>query len=74
MLDADIYGPSRGILLGRSGSLKPLMGRDKGIEPVLLRFEGYVDELFVERCYADGLRPMASSAVQQILTQTSWGD
>ena len=75
LLDADIYGPSQGILLGRSGAPKPLMGRDKGIEPVL--FEGLrvmsMSYLSNDATPMVWRGPMASSAVQQILTQTSWG-
>ncbi len=75
LLDADIYGPSQGILLGRSGSPKPLTGRDKGIEPVL--FEGLrvmsMSYLSNDATPMVWRGPMASSAVQQILTQTSWG-
>ena len=75
LLDADIYGPSQGILLGRAGSPKPLRGRDKGIEPVL--FEGLrvmsMSYLSNDATPMVWRGPMASSAVQQILTQTSWG-
>ena len=75
LLDADIYGPSQGILLGRTGSPKPLMGRDKEIEPVL--FEGLrvmsMSYLSNDATPMVWRGPMASSAVQQILTQTSWG-
>ena len=75
LLDADIYGPSQGILLGRTGSPKPSMGRDKGIEPVL--FEGLrvmsMSYLSNDATPMVWRGPMASSAVQQILTQTSWG-
>ena len=75
LLDADIYGPSQGLLLGKAGSPKPSMGRDKGIEPVL--FEGLrvmsMSYLSNDATPMVWRGPMASSAVQQILTQTSWG-
>ena len=74
LLDAGIYGPSQGILLGRSGSPKPLMGRDKRIEPVL--FEGLrvmsMSYLSNDATPMVWRGPMVISAIKTFVNNVNW--
>lgn len=73
LLDADIYGPSVGRLLGvpsgtrpevLDGKLQPMMAR--GLATMSMSYLGS------ERTPAIWRGPMASGALQQMLTQTDW--
>ena len=75
VLDADIYGPSQPRMLGLSGR-RPTSKDGKRIQPL---------ESFGVRCMSIGFMidedqpmiwrgPMVTSALQQMLTETEWGD
>ena len=74
LLDADIYGPSQGTLLGLPAGTRPDVQND-----LLLPIEAHgvrcMSMSFVtsERTPAIWRGPMASGAMQQLLTQTDWG-
>jgi len=74
LLDADIYGPSlpellpleaKGVFASKSGAMQPLM-----YEGVKLMSMGYVRP--GEHAAIRG--PLVSAMVQQLLTQTEWGE
>ena len=73
LLDADIYGPSVGRLLGVAPETRPEVA-DGQLMPVVAR--GLVtmsmSYLGSERTPAIWRGPMASGALQQMLTQTKW--
>ena len=73
LLDADIYGPSVGRLLGVTPETRPEVA-DGQLMPVVAR--GLVtmsmSYLGSERTPAIWRGPMASGALQQMLTQTKW--
>jgi len=74
MLDADIYGPSQPTMLGIRGRpetadgtiIEPLEGH--GIQAMSMGFMIDEDTAMVWR------GPMVSSALEQLLRQTNWGD
>ncbi len=73
ILDADIYGPSIPTLLGISG--KPKIDENKNMLPVFahgLRCNSI--GLVVDNAPAIWRGPMATSAFNQLLNQTNWGD
>ena len=75
VLDADIYGPSQGVLLGIASDKRPDVLND-----LLVPIEAYgllcMSMSFVtsDRTPAIWRGPMASGAMQQLLTQTDWGE
>jgi ATP-binding protein involved in chromosome partitioning len=74
MLDADIYGPSQPMMLGISGrpetedgkTMNPMVGH--GIQTNSIGFMVAADAPMVWR------GPMATQALEQMLTQTNWKD
>ena len=76
LLDADVYGPSQQIMLGIPDDRRP-EGRDKSF---LVPIEAYglqtmsLGYLVEEKTAMVWRGPMASSALQQMLTQTLWQD
>jgi ATP-binding protein involved in chromosome partitioning len=75
LLDADIYGPSQGLLLGvRSGTRPEVVGNL--LQPVIAHGLQVMSMSFVtsEKTPAVWRGPMASGALQQLLTQTAWVD
>ena len=74
VLDADIYRPSQPMMLGVSGrpetivenTLEPLMGH--GLQVMSIGFLVRQDDPMIWR------GPMATSALEQLLTQTNWKD
>jgi ATP-binding protein involved in chromosome partitioning len=74
MLDADIYGPSQPTMLGISGrpeshdgkTMQPLLGH--GIQTNSIGFMVPADTAMIWR------GPMATQALEQLLTQTNWQD
>lgn len=76
LLDADIYGPSQGMMLGVADSKRPAVKDGKFFEPI--RAHGLkamsMSFLVTEDTPMVWRGPMASGALQQILTQTLWGD
>ena len=75
LLDADIYGPSQGALLGLPEGTRPDV-RDELLQPITAHGIACMSMGFVtsERTPAIWRGPMASGALQQLLTQTNWGD
>jgi ATP-binding protein involved in chromosome partitioning len=75
LLDADIYGPSQGALLGLPEGTRPEV-RGELLQPVVAHGVGCMSMGFVtsERTPAIWRGPMASGALQQLLTQTEWGE
>ncbi|WP_422408849.1 MULTISPECIES: iron-sulfur cluster carrier protein ApbC [unclassified Endozoicomonas] len=76
VLDADIYGPSIGMLLGLPDGTRPEVKNEKffipieahGIQAMSMAFLVTEDTPVVWR------GPMVSGALQQLLTQTLWND
>jgi ATP-binding protein involved in chromosome partitioning len=74
ILDADIYGPSMGTMLGVAASTRPQPVGEKGMKPVLAQglqvmSIGFLideDQPMVWR------GPMASGALQQLMNETVW--
>lgn len=75
LLDADIYGPSQGLLLGIAPDRKPEVRDEKTFVPVPAH--GLVtmsmSYLSSDRTPVVWRGPMASGALQQLLKQTLWG-
>ncbi|MFT0211843.1 iron-sulfur cluster carrier protein ApbC [Pseudomonas sp. F1_0610] len=79
MLDADIYGPSQGIMFGITPGTKPELCeingqkffvpiKAHGVEVMSMAFLATDDTPMVWR------GPMASGALLQLITQTAWGE
>lgn len=75
LLDADIYGPSQGTLLGLPAGTKPEV-KNELLQPIKAHGVSCMSMGFVtsERTPAIWRGPMASGALQQLLTQTDWGE
>lgn len=75
LLDADIYGPSQGTLLGLPEGTRPEVSGER-LKPVMAHGIAAMSMGFVtsERTPAIWRGPMASGALQQLLTQTDWGE
>jgi len=76
LLDADIYGPSQPTMLGIDDSVRPDQVGQHFIAPIMAHglqtmSIGY---LVTEDTAMAWRGPMAASALQQLLTQTSWDD
>ena len=76
LLDADIYGPSQGMMLGVEDGRRPAVKDGKFFEPI--RAHGLkamsMSFMVTENTPMVWRGPMASGALQQILTQTLWED
>lgn len=74
MLDADIYGPSQALMMGVPDT-KPEV-RDEMLQPVLAHGIQVMSMGFVTspRTPAVWRGPMASGALQQLLSQTAWNE
>ena len=76
LLDADIYGPSQGMMLGVADGRRPDIKDGKFFEPI--RAHGIkamsMSFMVTEDTPVVWRGPMASGALQQILTQTQWAD
>lgn len=75
VLDADIYGPSQGLMLGVQPGVKP-QAAGNAMHPVIAHGLQLMSmSLLVDEDQPMVWRgPMASSALQQLLTQTLWDD
>ncbi|MDH5736750.1 MAG: Mrp/NBP35 family ATP-binding protein [Gammaproteobacteria bacterium] len=73
LLDADIYGPSQGLMMGVPESLKPEIADDQ-LVPVLAHGVQCMSMSFVttEKTPMVWRGPMASGALQQLMEQTAW--
>ena len=76
ILDADIYGPSQGMMLGVPDGKRPEIRDQRQFVP--LRVHGIeaisMSMLTDERTPMVWRGPMASGALQQLIGQTAWGD
>lgn len=74
VLDADIYGPSQGMMFGVAPGTRPKTAGDKYFIPVeALGLQTMSMGYLVDENTAMVWRgPMAGSALQQLLTQTQW--
>ena len=74
ILDADIYGPSQGIMLGIAEGRRPEVREEKYLVPI--RCHGIeaisMSMLITEKTPMVWRGPMASGALQQLLQQTAW--
>lgn len=75
LLDADIYGPSQGLMMGVPSGTRPEVENDL-LQPVMAHGLQVMSMGFVttEKTPAIWRGPMASGALQQLLTQTAWRD
>ncbi len=76
LLDADIYGPSQPLMLGVASNVRPEQTGPSRMAPVVAHgvasmSMGY---LVTDSTPMVWRGPMAAGALQQILTQTDWGD
>jgi ATP-binding protein involved in chromosome partitioning len=73
LLDADIYGPSQGLMMGVPDGTKPNVANDL-LQPIIAHGLQCMSMSFVasDRTPAVWRGPMASGALQQLLTQTEW--
>ncbi len=73
LLDADVYGPSQGLMMGVSEETQPEVADDL-LQPISVHGIQVMSMSFVtsDRTPAIWRGPMASSALQQLLTQTNW--
>ena len=76
LLDADIYGPSQGMMLGVAEGRRPDIKDGKFFDPI--RAHGIkamsMSFMITDKTPMVWRGPMASAALQQILGQTLWGD
>ena len=76
LLDADIYGPSQGMMLGVAEGKRPNVKDGNAFEPI--RAHGIkamsMSFMVTQNTPMVWRGPMASGALQQILTQTLWED
>jgi ATP-binding protein involved in chromosome partitioning len=76
LLDADIYGPSQGVMLGVPNGQRPQIRDGKLFVPIKVHgIESMSMSFLVDENTPMVWRgPMVSSALQQMLTQTDWSD
>jgi ATP-binding protein involved in chromosome partitioning len=76
VLDADIYGPSQGMMLGIPAGIRPEPVGENGMKPVVvLGLQAMSISLLIDENTPMVWRgPMASGALQQLATQTQWDD
>ncbi len=74
LLDADVYGPSLGVMLGIAEGRRPEVIDEQWFEPIrACGIEAISMSMLVdERTPMVWRGPMASGALQQLLTQTAW--
>lgn len=76
ILDADIYGPSLGMLFGIAEGTKPAVKDEKYFIPIEAHGVKVMTMAFLasEQTPMAWRGPMASGALLQLLTQTAWGE
>ena len=76
ILDADIYGPSVGMMLGIPGDARPETYEDKAFIPIEAHGIQAMSMAFLvtEQTPMVWRGPMVSGALMQLLTQTRWDD
>lgn len=75
LLDADIYGPSQGVMMGVPEGTRPEVD-DNMLQPIMAHGLQVMSLGFVTSKSTPAVwrGPMASGALQQLLTQTAWHD
>ena len=73
LLDADIYGPSQGLMMGVAEGTRPDTANEL-LQPIMVNNLQIMSMSFLtsDRTPAVWRGPMASGALQQLLTQTHW--
>lgn len=76
VLDADIYGPSQGIMLGIAGGTRPKIIDGKAFVPLEAHGVQVMSMAFLsdDKTPMVWRGPMVSGALLQLLTQTAWSD
>ena len=76
ILDADIYGPSQGIMLGVPSGTKPAVRDEKFFIPIQAHGISVMSMAFLTTDNTPMVwrGPMASGALLQMITQTVWGE
>ena len=76
LLDADIYGPSQGMMLGVAPGRRPEIKDGKQFVPIRAHGLKSMSMSFLvdENTPMVWRGPMATGALQQLLTQTDWGE
>ena len=76
LLDADIYGPSQGIMMGVAEGVRPETKDEKFFVPIVAHGLQVMSMAFLvtESTPLVWRGPMVSGAMQQLLTQTLWDD
>jgi len=76
LLDADIYGPSIGLMLGVKEGTKPQIKDESSFMPIEAHGLQTMSMAYLvtDKTPMVWRGPMAAGALQQILTQTLWGD
>lgn len=76
VLDADIYGPSQGIMLGVPSGTQPKIRDEKFFVPIQAHGVSVMSMAFLstDKTPMVWRGPMASGALLQMITQTAWDD
>ena len=76
ILDADIYGPSQGIMFGIPAGTRPQIKEQKWFVPIVAHGVEVMSMAFLadDNTPMVWRGPMASGALLQLITQTAWGD
>lgn len=76
VLDADIYGPSQGIMFGVPAGTRPSVQDEKLFVPIEAMGVKVMSMAFLsdDTTAMVWRGPMAAGALQQLLTQTAWGE
>ncbi|MCK9237151.1 MAG: iron-sulfur cluster carrier protein ApbC [Thiopseudomonas sp.] len=76
VLDADIYGPSQGIMFGIPAGTRPAVQNEKLFVPIEAMGVKVMSMAFLtdDNTAMAWRGPMAAGALQQLLTQTLWGE
>jgi ATP-binding protein involved in chromosome partitioning len=76
LLDADIYGPSQGSMMGVAEGTRPEVTGESSIEPIDAYGIQCMSMSFMVSSNTPMVwrGPMASGALQQLITQTNWAD
>jgi ATP-binding protein involved in chromosome partitioning len=74
LLDADIYGPSQGSMMGVAEGTRPEVSGESSMEPIIAHGIQCMSMSFLvsDRTPMVWRGPMASGALNQLITQTHW--
>ena len=75
LLDADIYGPSVGMMLGVEENTRPEAVDEKYLKPIEVHGVATMSMAYLvtDKTPMAWRGPMAAGALQQLLQQTQWG-